>query len=670
MAYSLSPWLKPRFFITGTNRPLAGGLLYTYKAGTTDNAKTYSDDTGTENTNPIVLNSDGECDLYLDDAVSYRFILKNSAGVTQFDKDRVASLGSTQVQSFDNIAALRLRSGTTQANAAETLGYYSAGDGGGNSFYWDSASTATDNGGTVIKPTSVGGAGRWLAVDTSYINVKQFGAVGDGVADDTAAIQAAINYGASKIEIPKGTYIFTNIIINPSLREFIGSGSANTGTYLKRKTGATGAGIAWDGSNRVTQAVIGHFRMDGNSEVAETYGIDLSGFSYCTFQNMWIRAFRMDGVYADGSITPVNKQFSNNTFLSVRSNNNLRDGWRFDGGAAANSANTYIGCEGASNAGIGFNELYGYSNQTVGCTFQGNTNRDFYTNGSRNKHEFYAEGNPKPVELGAASFGNHFSVRSSYPLWNTFVDAGTQNIVSIRGEVEPEKHIFNNPFFLNWHSSSPVGISLNGSPVLASFSDLNSPAGAGVQATVNANFQGLIFSLSETKENLQGKWVTLILEIDTSGVVDTLNSRVYARDGSTPNSATGEFSVENLPVSASGTFIRLAYDVKFAASLSGTPTILWYMAYSGVSGSNVIKIRSARIVMGQTREASQYIGQETQHSATTTVLSGAANGVNTHRKYLGRIVYDTTSGRLRYAIGTAPTSAWRATDGSGDLTPT
>lgn len=36
MAYSLSPWLKPRFFITGTNRPLAGGLMYTYKAGTTD----------------------------------------------------------------------------------------------------------------------------------------------------------------------------------------------------------------------------------------------------------------------------------------------------------------------------------------------------------------------------------------------------------------------------------------------------------------------------------------------------------------------------------------------------------------------------------------------------------------------------------------------------------
>ena len=186
MAYSLSPWLKPRFFITGTNRPLAGGLMYTYKAGTTDNATTYSDDAGTTNTNPIVLDSDGQCDLFLDDAVSYRIILKNSAGVTQFDKDRIASLGSTQVQSFNSIAALRLRSGTTIANSAKTLGYYAAGDGGGNSFYWDGTSTATVNTGTVIKPTAVSGAGRWLAVDTSCVSLKQCGAKGDGSNCDDA----------------------------------------------------------------------------------------------------------------------------------------------------------------------------------------------------------------------------------------------------------------------------------------------------------------------------------------------------------------------------------------------------------------------------------------------------------------------------------------------------
>jgi hypothetical protein len=206
MAYSLSPWLKPRFFITGTNRPLAGGLMYTYKAGTTDPATTYSDDSGTTNTNPIVLDSDGQCDLFLDDAVSYRIILKNSAGVTQFDKDRIASIGSTQVQSFNSIAALRLRSGTTIANAAKTLGYYSAGDGGGNSFYWDGTSTDTDNGGTIIKPTAVSGAGRWIAVDTSYITPEMFGAKGDGINDDTIYIVAAV---AALTTLGGGSLVFS-----------------------------------------------------------------------------------------------------------------------------------------------------------------------------------------------------------------------------------------------------------------------------------------------------------------------------------------------------------------------------------------------------------------------------------------------------------------------------
>jgi len=180
--------------------------MYTYKAGTTDNATTYSDDAGTPNTNPIVLDSDGQCDLFLDDAVSYRIILKNSAGVTQFDKDRIASLGSTQVQSFNSIAALRLRSGTAIANAAKTLGYYVAGDGGGNSFYWDGTSTATDNGGTVIKPTAVSGAGRWLAVNSVEVNPLQFGCYADGVTNDTVAMKAMLSCGASIFDFLDKTY--------------------------------------------------------------------------------------------------------------------------------------------------------------------------------------------------------------------------------------------------------------------------------------------------------------------------------------------------------------------------------------------------------------------------------------------------------------------------------
>ena len=47
------------------------------------------------------------------------------------------------------------------------------------------------------------------------VNVKDFGAVGDGVTDDTAAIQAALTFAVgSDILFPKGTYVFTGSVIN------------------------------------------------------------------------------------------------------------------------------------------------------------------------------------------------------------------------------------------------------------------------------------------------------------------------------------------------------------------------------------------------------------------------------------------------------------------------
>jgi hypothetical protein len=47
------------------------------------------------------------------------------------------------------------------------------------------------------------------------VNVKDFGAVGDGVADDTAAIQAAFNFipaSGGEVIIPKGTYILSSTL--------------------------------------------------------------------------------------------------------------------------------------------------------------------------------------------------------------------------------------------------------------------------------------------------------------------------------------------------------------------------------------------------------------------------------------------------------------------------
>jgi hypothetical protein len=509
----------------------------------------------------------------------------------------------------------------------------------------------------------------YAMIQGNPINVLDYGADPSGSADSTTAIQNAINSGASDIYVPEGTYLVSNIQIKNTVQKFTGAGASSVGTYFTHKTGSTGSVFSWDGTNRITFLFMGFFRIDCNSGATETYGLDLSGFSYCTFENIWVRLAYLDGVYADGSVTPTNKQFSNNSFINVRSNNNLRDGWRFIG-ALGNSANTYVGCEGSGNASIGFNETVGYSNQTVGCTFQGNTGHDFYTNGTQNVHSFYSEGNPQPVYLDTASKANVFSVRSSYPLWNTFIDNGAYNKVSTRYESTPEQFIFNNPYFLSWTGITPDNITQYGTWTLSSFADSTSIVGASLQAVSPATgIPGFIFTLNATNTSVQGKYVTLLIEVDTSGITDTLQTRVYARDGTTGNSVNGTFVQQTLPITTSGVYKTLAYDVKFADTISGTPNIIWYVGYSGITTNNTLKIRSVQILMGSTSNSSNWLGVQPDLNTTTTILSAKANGINIHLKSIGKTVANTTNGKLYFATGTTDVSPWRATDGSGDITP-
>lgn len=87
------PMVKARFFDSNGD-PLSGGLVYTYLAGTSTPLATYSDQEITPNTNPVVLDSNGEADIILAAVSTYKIILKDSLGVTQWTVDNVAGTGS------------------------------------------------------------------------------------------------------------------------------------------------------------------------------------------------------------------------------------------------------------------------------------------------------------------------------------------------------------------------------------------------------------------------------------------------------------------------------------------------------------------------------------------------------------------------------------------------
>lgn len=68
-------------------------------------------------------------------------------------------------------------------------------------------------------------------IDGACANVLDYGAVGDGVTDDTAAIQAAIN-AASGIYFPNGTYLVSSALIVPNNRVL--RGEARKSAIIKR----------------------------------------------------------------------------------------------------------------------------------------------------------------------------------------------------------------------------------------------------------------------------------------------------------------------------------------------------------------------------------------------------------------------------------------------------
>jgi hypothetical protein len=78
-----------------------------------------------------------------------------------------------------------------------------------------------------------------------YANVKAFGAVGDGVTDDTVAIQAAFT-ASTNVYFPTGTYIIDSVTVVNDKTHIYGNGAASA---IKFKTGETG--VMLDASTKV-----------------------------------------------------------------------------------------------------------------------------------------------------------------------------------------------------------------------------------------------------------------------------------------------------------------------------------------------------------------------------------------------------------------------------------
>lgn len=313
---SFAPYAVPQF-LDNEGKPIRGGTLETYLAGTSTPAATYADSAGkVANPTTIQLDSAGRpanggalVDLRLDVAKSYKFVLKDKAGAVVRTVDNIAGgVGSDALvngavgdkaitDSPDGQAAIARKIGAVQrystiadmvgapppevAANAIVEGYQAAGDGGGGSFYWDAGSTAPDNGVTVFAPVGHFGNGRWVRIfaEGGALTPQMAGMFAGGGDAQAGANAAALDRlktvaaaGRYRVQFPAGVYTLPS---NQQLRADDTEWSFAPGAILKLwSTQAVNQDfLVWD---RPERQIVRNIQIDGSraDQDTETFGID------------------------------------------------------------------------------------------------------------------------------------------------------------------------------------------------------------------------------------------------------------------------------------------------------------------------------------------------------------------------------------------------------------
>lgn len=225
-------------FFDNNGNPLFGGKLWSYEAGTTTPQATYTTAVGNiAHTNPIILDSAGRVatgEIWLTAGENYKFVLMTSADMILATWDNITGINGTGIATnAENVAYDPPFFGASQTNAEAKL--------------------------------------------AQIISVKDFGAIGDGVTNDTAAFQAAANVGG-EIIVPVGTYKIVGEVIfgsNTTLAVDNGvvftmdcSGENGRGFYFQE---AVNSGIRGDFIINASATSLG---SDGSKNSAIQFGCD------------------------------------------------------------------------------------------------------------------------------------------------------------------------------------------------------------------------------------------------------------------------------------------------------------------------------------------------------------------------------------------------------------
>lgn len=349
MAVNLSPvgGVAAQFF-TNNAVPLSGGKLFTYAAGTSTPQASYTTSQGNiAHSNPIILDAGGRIpgggEVWITDGLIYKFVLKDANDVLIATYDNITGINSNFVaftnsqeiqtatagQTVFTLTTMQYQVGTNSLSVfVDGVNQYGP---GAQYAYTETSSTVVTfvsglHVGAEVKFTTTQqqGAGAVDASQVSYtlpvtgavptnvearlaqvVSVKDFGAVGDGVVDDTAAIQAAIDTANWTFQ--------TNTVITESTATpvciFFPTGTYRTTSKLRLAPGLQLVGYSggihartMEQTNFAKKGVT--IYVDYDNEV--DYAIDTSGYAGSGYGGGGFVGQRIDNYPANGSSTASN----------------------------------------------------------------------------------------------------------------------------------------------------------------------------------------------------------------------------------------------------------------------------------------------------------------------------------------------------------------------------
>ena len=463
------------------------------------------------------------------------------------------------------------------------------------------------------------------------VSVKSFGAVGDGIADDTAAIQAAITYAATLtapiLVVDQGVYFTTSVLSfdlpNYSTIQFIGEIKSNVSADSAIRIGSTS-------TNRFGYYITGvKVYRTANDTTSGSIGVQLRSIVGAYVDIRRVSGFQ-DGIYCFG--TSSNGGFSyNEVHMGIVHDNKVNLHLGASGVGYCNENNFYGGS---------FNHSSGYpAVATV------NLQIDHFVTNQLNSNRFFGPSFEDNSLLAVAANINGFNNVIFCPRMERSVGQSTYQIVFQANSTECS--VFGYGFVVDSGNISDLGGGNSYQTRDGTFYQAQAGTGAteGVyRARSTTTGSAKVFRADDTSGNVQNY-------MDGNGLI-VAASRVYGEAGVRWSTSSGTFNDRGI----------------FAGSVSpeGATTAdagSFYGKTNGGAGQTLWVKESGSGNTGWKAALTQ------PEEVAAADIAAVANAINTAGKFQGKLVWDSTNNRMMRAAGSSAASVWWVIDGSTSVTP-